>query len=149
MADNPGKKVFLTEAQLDSVKVLSEINQCIYLMESLTAPGVFRFGGIGIKQNRANTAIRRLGQCTHTLNGSVIKSWKYIAMLQFEPSAGPGCIRRHENQLRNILFDHSSIYYKKRIGKTDSIRINGTGNTLTNCRIQLINKFKEVLRNYN
>lgn len=115
------KGKLLSKAELDSVGRLSSIRKAVYLMESLTTKGCYRFGGIGIRAGHGNTPIRRLGQCTDVKNGEVKSVWKFVAMVEFPPRTSPKYIRHMEKVVRDYLFRTPGDYKKKQVPNRDTI----------------------------
>lgn len=116
------KGQLLSKAELDSVERLSSIRKAVYLMESLTTKGSYRFGGIGIKAGHGNTPIRRLGQCTDVKNGKVTSVWKFVAMVEFPSRTSPRSIREMEKVVRDYFFESPGDYASKQIDKKDAVK---------------------------
>lgn len=126
-SSNPMAKIakILTTDELDSVECLNKIRKAVYLMQSTTIPGSFRFGGIGAIDGQANTPIRRLGQCTKVVNGQVAHTWRYVAIVEFEAEASAEFIRSMEKKVRHHLFYEPGKYREKRFNKKDAIQNTG------------------------
>lgn len=91
-------------------------------MKSTTEHGRYRFGGIGAVTGQANTPIRRLGQCTHVQDASVLSAWSYIAMLRLNDTTTPKRVRELEKLIRDHLFKNDHLYTNRRILKKDALQ---------------------------
>ncbi len=92
-------------------------------MKSATDKNLYRFGGIGVraKGNEANTAIRRLGQCTQASNENEAV-WYYVAMAVFGPRTGSKKVNEAEKRLKEILVGQQTGSYFCRLGRKDAFK---------------------------
>ena len=95
--------IILDSKQLNSVEELVCIRKAVYIMKSKKCYGKYRFGAIGIRPNTVNTAIKRLGQCTHVHNGAIIDAWTYLAMAKWDADTGCDLINEYEQKLKEKM----------------------------------------------
>jgi hypothetical protein len=129
---------WLNKNQLDSVEYLNGIRKAVYLMKSTAENGRYRFGGIGAVNRKANTPIRRLGQCTHVQTASILSAWTYVAMLRLDDMTTPKNVRELEKLVRDHLFKNDGLYAVNRVSKKDALQS-------CNDEDSLINSFKSSL----
>jgi hypothetical protein len=129
---------WLNKNQLDSVEYLNGIRKAVYLMKSTVEHGRYRFGGIGAVNGQANTPIRRLGQCTHVREASVLSAWTYVVMLRLDDVTTPKRVRELEKLVRDHLFKNDGLYAVNRISKKDALQN-------VNDEASLINSFESSL----
>jgi hypothetical protein len=109
----------LSKSKIDQVSELRLVTKGIYIMQSDYKESHYRFGGIGVNRNRANTAVRRLGQCIESKDGKIKHSWRYFAVARLPDNTPPERVLDCEKILSKTLIGEASPLHHNRIGRKD------------------------------